>query len=68
MKNLPRQRNITNLTNTFSILISSFVVVPAKLSLERTLEVSAGSDLTIICEATGNSPPKITWRKHPDER
>jgi len=42
------------------------LVAPVITSWERTLEVSAGDDLTIICEATGNPPPKITWRKHQD--
>ena len=33
-------------------------------SWERTLEVTAGDDITIICEATGNPEPSIAWRKY----
>jgi len=42
------------------------LVSPEIHSWERTVEVSAGDDLTIICDATGNPPPKITWRKQQD--
>ena len=45
-------------------LIISCSVPPYIHSWERTLEVTAGDDLTIICEATGNPAPTISWRKY----
>ena len=43
----------------------SFLLVPPHIhSWERTLEVTAGDDITIICEATGHPPPTIAWRKY----
>ena len=45
----------------------NFVLVSPEIhSWERTVDVSAGDDLTIIFKATGNPPPKITWRKQQD--
>ena len=42
-----------------------FVAVPPKIhAWERTLEVTAGDDLSIICEATGNPMPRVSWRKY----
>ena len=49
------------------LIVMHFVSVSPEIhSWERTVEVSAGDDLTIICDATGNPPPKITWRKQQD--
>ena len=45
-------------------LIICCPVPPYIHSWERTLEVTAGDDLTIICEATGNPAPTISWRKY----
>ena len=39
-------------------------VVPAEIqSWERTLEVVAGDDITITCEATGHPPPNLAWTR-----
>ena len=39
--------------------------VPAQIhAWERTLEVTAGDDLNIICEASGNPVPRVTWKKY----
>lgn len=41
------------------------VLVPPQIhAWERTLEVTAGDDLSIICEATGNPMPRVSWRKY----
>ena len=38
--------------------------VPAEIqSWERTLEVVAGDDITITCEATGHPPPSLAWTR-----
>ena len=41
-----------------------FSVPPKIHSWERTLEVTAGDDMNIICEASGNPPPRVGWRKY----
>jgi len=48
-------------THSLDVLVS-----PRITSWERDLEVIAGDDVTIMCEATGNPPPKISWRKQHD--
>ena len=58
--------NVFLLTLFFiNILQNVFVAVPPKIhAWERTLEVTAGDDLSIICEATGNPMPRVSWRKY----
>ena len=41
-----------------------FPVPPEIHSWERTLEVTAGDDLNIICEASGNPVPRVSWRRY----
>ena len=33
-------------------------------SWERTLEVTAGDDLNMVCEASGNPVPRVSWRRY----
>ena len=41
-----------------------FSVPPEIHAWERTLEVTAGDDLNIICEASGNPAPRVSWRRY----
>ena len=48
-----------------SLYKNPFFSVPPQIhAWERTLEVTAGDDLNIICEASGNPAPRVTWRKY----
>jgi len=44
------------------------LVAPVITKWDLSREATAGDDVVISCEATGNPTPRISWRKHQDGR
>ena len=50
--------------------INCLIPVPSKIlnySTSNEVRVSEGSDVTLVCNATGVPPPKITWYRRSGE-